>query len=609
MAIGLLVSAVPADAVTPITPECRGLQATLIGTSGPDTLTGGPGRAVIAGLGGTTPSTAATATTGTPAVLASIPSHASRNSDSDLLIWTDRHERWCGQFPGNVQVQPSARGPARLSGRVRAASWVKRRTRDPQAPKIISGRGSALTQCTGGFHMGTENIRLRALTGAGAITLLSGGLLTVGATPAAAALPAGCVDGGATITCTYNDSSAVKHFTVPAGVVSALITVRGGSGATGTVDPPGPDNTLTGGTGGKGGVVTAKLPVTSGVTLDIWVGSAATGANGAVSGGSASGGNGDTHFDGANDRISGGGGGGTFVFPAGGTPTGVINPLVAAGGGGGGDSLQAPNGGNGGAGGGATGGNGTVSGATATPGTGGTTTTGGVTGGGRGIGGNANSLEGGGGGGGYWGGGGAWNGTWGGGGGGSGFVPAGATVTAAGNTGNGSVRITYTDPADLRCGGLRITKFGTDGNDVIGGTPNRDVILAFGGNDTVHGGGGNDVICGGSGADTIHGDSGADTILGGSGTDVLNGGVGADKIRGGRGDDSLAGNRGRDLLAGGAGDDELSGGRSDDRLFGGRGDDELAGNYGDDFLHGGRNRDLGAGGAGTDTLVSIEDVR
>jgi uncharacterized repeat protein (TIGR01451 family) len=70
---------------------------------------------------------------------------------------------------------------------------------------------------------------------------------------------------------------------------------------------------------------------------------------------------------------------------------------------------------------------------------------------------------------------------------------------------------------------------GTNGNDVICGSPYGDSITALAGNDTIFGLGGNDSIQGGEGNDRIFGGDGDDTITGPPGTDAANGGAGYDR--------------------------------------------------------------------------------
>src|SRR4051794_2389631 len=56
-----------------------------------------------------------------------------------------------------------------------------------------------------------------------------------------------------------------------------------------------------------------------------------------------------------------------------------------------------------------------------------------------------------------------------------------------------------------KCGGLKITLYGSDHDDAWIATPGDDVIATGRGNDTIDGGGGNDVICGGGNRDVVHG--------------------------------------------------------------------------------------------------------
>lgn len=179
---------------------------------------------------------------------------------------------------------------------------------------------------------------------------------------------------------------------------------------------------------------------------------------------------------------------------------------------------------------------------------------------------------------------------------------------------------------------------GTEGRDVILGTPladaivgddGDDVICGLGGNDTIFGQNGDDWISGGDGddklrggrdADTMFGDDGVDDMKGGRDDDMVSGGSGDDDIRGGTGDDVMsggdgsevrtAGNGGRDTIDGGKGDDVITGGPRPDVLHGGPGNDAMKGNggadqingdEGDDDLRGGWQPDTIDGGDGTDT--------
>jgi Ca2+-binding RTX toxin-like protein len=124
-------------------------------------------------------------------------------------------------------------------------------------------------------------------------------------------------------------------------------------------------------------------------------------------------------------------------------------------------------------------------------------------------------------------------------------------------------------------GRIGSTIVGTDGDDVIHGTPYDDRLFGGAGDDTIYGYEGDDLLDGGTGDDRLFGGPGDDELLGGSGNDLLSGGTGDDRLSGGTGRDQLFGDDGRDWLDGGAGDDLLDGGADPDRLIGGAGDDTL----------------------------------
>jgi Ca2+-binding RTX toxin-like protein len=125
-------------------------------------------------------------------------------------------------------------------------------------------------------------------------------------------------------------------------------------------------------------------------------------------------------------------------------------------------------------------------------------------------------------------------------------------------------------------GRIGSTIHGTDGDDVIHGTPFNDRLFGGAGDDTIYGHEGDDLLDGGTGNDRLFGGPGDDDLLGGSGNDRLHGGTGDDRLDGGTGTDRLFGDEGRDWLDGGAGDDILDGGADPDRLIGGSGDDTLS---------------------------------
>jgi len=107
---------------------------------------------------------------------------------------------------------------------------------------------------------------------------------------------------------------------------------------------------------------------------------------------------------------------------------------------------------------------------------------------------------------------------------------------------------------------------GTNGDDILTGTPNADKIYAksgadtargFNGNDIVHGGPGDDLVKGGQNKDSVFGNTGNDTVVGGSGPDRVGGGTGRDTLEGRGGDDHIAaaGDGQRDRVSCGTGTD------------------------------------------------------
>src|SRR3954451_19625410 len=63
------------------------------------------------------------------------------------------------------------------------------------------------------------------------------------------------------------------------------------------------------------------------------------------------------------------------------------------------------------------------------------------------------------------------------------------------------------------------TVLGTEGDDVLTGSPFDDIICGLGGNDRLDGGDGNDVLLGGDGNDVLVGGEGHECMVGGPGTD------------------------------------------------------------------------------------------
>jgi hypothetical protein len=132
---------------------------------------------------------------------------------------------------------------------------------------------------------------------------------------------------------------------------------------------------------------------------------------------------------------------------------------------------------------------------------------------------------------------------------------------------------------------------GTDGNDVINGSPAAEAIYAGAGNDVVNAGGGDDDLDGGPGADVLNGGDGSDSVAYGgvSGVDVSldsiandgtpgegdNVGGDVEDVFGTDGADKLIGSPAANTIDAGAGDDRVSGGPGEDTLFGGDGDDVI----------------------------------
>ncbi len=133
-------------------------------------------------------------------------------------------------------------------------------------------------------------------------------------------------------------------------------------------------------------------------------------------------------------------------------------------------------------------------------------------------------------------------------------------------------------PEAPRCHGHLATIVGTNGDDLLRGTPHRDVIWGGPGNDVIYGGLGDDIICGGAGNDVIHGGRGNDWIDGGPGTDRVFGDLGDDKVLGGPGDhDEVSGGLGIDTVSGGPGNEDIvHGDYGYDRMDGGPGKGDIA---------------------------------
>lgn len=196
-------------------------------------------------------------------------------------------------------------------------------------------------------------------------------LVVLGAVPAGAASGPGARDAcerradGRTA-CTFTEpTTAPLRIHVPAGVTSALMSVRGGAGGAGAIQLPDGQYGVSESPGGPGGTATATIPLRPGQSLDVRVGGAGQSGTDGGDGGLGGGGTGCTlNFASSNvvqGSGGGGGGGGGSEVRIGGSNPASEDPLIAAGGGGGGGSgifgVQdpVPHPGPGGAGGGRTG--------------------------------------------------------------------------------------------------------------------------------------------------------------------------------------------------------------------------------------------------------------
>ncbi len=186
--------------------------------------------------------------------------------------------------------------------------------------------------------------------------------------------------------------------------------------------------------------------------------------------------------------------------------------------------------------------------------------------------------------------------------------------------------------------------YGGDGNDVIMGRSDGDLIEGGAGNGsitvdlnyypkfttTVLGGTGDDDIRTSGSYGTVHFDGGEgndtidastayqSTLLGGTGDDRINSGIyGHNRVEGGAGDDLIHGFGGSDTLLGGDGDDRIialphrdgsggrdlaDGGNGNDLIVGGDDGATLLGGNGDDVIFGGASRDVISGGYGADRI-------
>ncbi|MFC1600368.1 Calx-beta domain-containing protein, partial [Patescibacteria group bacterium] len=149
---------------------------------------------------------------------------------------------------------------------------------------------------------------------------------------------------------------------------------------------------------------------------------------------------------------------------------------------------------------------------------------------------------------------------------------------------------------DTYTAGSTILK-GTDGADVIVGTPDGDKIKAEKGDD---------LICALDGDNNVDGDKGDDTVFAGDGDDDIETGDGDDVIYAGNGDNQVHGGKDNDKIFTGDGDDQVNAYKGDDlvctyggndKIYGGDGNDKLDANGGtSDWISGQNNYDRCNGG-------------
>ena len=96
---------------------------------------------------------------------------------------------------------------------------------------------------------------------------------------------------------------------------------------------------------------------------------------------------------------------------------------------------------------------------------------------------------------------------------------------------------------------------GTEGDDIILGTFNPDIIFGKGGDDAIQGREATDTLYGNAGNDNLQGGTSPDILFGGDGNDFIAGGFEDDFLCGGNGDYKLYAQSGDDILVGGSGKD------------------------------------------------------
>ncbi len=161
--------------------------------------------------------------------------------------------------------------------------------------------------------------------------------------------------------------------------------------------------------------------------------------------------------------------------------------------------------------------------------------------------------------------------------------------------------------ADTFVARLDCTIAGTEGNDVLVGTGDKDVICGYQGDDVIRGLSGPDIIFGGAGKDRMRGGPGSDRLYGEDGNDRVRGGNGADQVYGQIGNDRLFGDDWNDYLAGGYGNDHFDGGPGSDYAHDSYGNDVAFLGTGRDQFYSDRGIDVVHGGPGSDFCLTTAD--
>lgn len=176
-------------------------------------------------------------------------------------------------------------------------------------------------------------------------------------------------------------------------------------------------------------------------------------------------------------------------------------------------------------------------------------------------------------------------------------------------------KFTACQPPVPAISGAGLVIVGSNGPNVIFGTPYNDTICGMNGDDTINGMGGDDSVYGDNGSDDLSGGLGNDLVYGGNGSDTL---FGYDEAR----DALLTAKEHNDLLDAELANellipsfvapfsppvdsDGLYGGNGNDQLFGGPDADRMWGENGKDHLDGGDGVDAIDGGKGKDSCTDI----